>query len=109
MMHSQRVGIAISHLLQLLVEVCPIQPLRLLVGKVGKKSELSSESLLVWTEVRVQVWSCPKAQQDHRQPTQPILVVLAVAGNAIFECPMPALHYTVGLGKTGWCGFTANP
>ena len=86
MMHGRRVGIAVSHLLQLLLEVCPIQ------------SELGPESLHVWTEARVQVWSRPKAQKDHWQPTLAIIVVLAVAGNGIFERPMPADHYTLASG-----------
>ena len=49
-----------------------------------------------------------KAQQDHWQPTRPFFLVLAVAGNDVFDHLMPALHYTVGFRVIGWCDFTAN-
>ena len=42
-----RVGVAVSHFLQLLVEFHPIQLFRLLAGEVGGKGELGPESLLV--------------------------------------------------------------
>ena len=54
MMHGRRGGIAVSHFLQLLVKVCPVQ-LCVLAGEVGGKGELGPKSLLVWTETRVQV------------------------------------------------------
>ena len=82
MMHGQRVGVVVSHFLQLLIEFHPVQLFRLLAGKVGGKCELSPECLLVWTETRVQVWSGSKTQQDdHGQPTRPIVVAVAVTGN----------------------------
>ena len=81
-----RVGVAVSHFLQLLVEFHPVQLFL-------RKGELSPESLLV-CETGVQVWSGSKTQQVHQQPTCPILVALAVAGH---ECPMPTLHHAIGL------------
>ena len=48
MMHGQRVGVAISHFLQLLIEFHSVQLIRLLVGEVGRKCELGPKRLLVW-------------------------------------------------------------
>ena len=49
-----------------------------------------------------------KAQKDHWQPTRPFFIVLAVAGNSIFEHVIPAHHYTIGFGMIGLGGLTAN-
>ena len=104
-MYSRSVGIAVSNLLLLLIEVCSVE---LLCLSALAKSAVSSKHLLVWTEARVQVWLRPKAQQGHWQPVRPLFVVLAVPGNGIFEHTMPAFCYTIGFRMIGWRGLTVN-
>ena len=55
-MHGLRVGLAVSHFLQLLIEVRQVQLLPLLAGKVGGKNELGPENLLVWSRCGRALW-----------------------------------------------------
>ena len=49
-MYGRRVYVAVSDLLQLLLEVDSVELLRLLTGEVGRQVDLASKGLLVRTQ-----------------------------------------------------------